>query len=168
MTVRKDLETLYSHCGSTGVLLDLLVRHVRADQNEPERHCPADEAALRLAQTDAAFAEFLTDALCLYLQRPVSHLDKAGAEFEPLLQLLAELHRPRSGPDLMAWIDRQRTLASPTGAQEKRFALAIWSLMKIFPPESKVFVEWWTERAKHHRGDWLGEHFDPKAIEAKS
>jgi mannose-6-phosphate isomerase class I len=119
---------------------------------------------MELAKNDSAFAESLNDAICLYLQRADSGLEKAETEFEPLLAMLTELKRQHSGQHLMAWIDRHRTMSHPTDAQEKRFALAIWSLMNILPPDSRLFVDWWMERVKLHRGDWLASHFDPKFL----
>lgn len=158
MTDPSTIETALARCENIRTLLAQLTRLLPAARDE----------ALRLAGKDNAFAESLNDAIGLYLQRTDSDLDKAQEEFEPMLEMLAGLKRTGSSRTLMDWLDRHRQPIQPTAAQEKRFALALWTLMQITSPDSKIFVDWWMERAKLHEGDWLGEHFDPQAMAAKS
>lgn len=164
MIASSNLESALAHCGSTPQLLDILCRQLHANHRHPDRITETRDLAMRLAKEDGAFGEYLNDAICLYLQRAESGLEKAGPEFEPLIEMLTELKRPHSVQHLMAWIDRHRTMSHPTEAQEKRFALAIWSLVTTWSSDSKLFIDWWTERVKLHRGDWLATYFDPEAL----
>jgi len=188
MNAASNLESVLAQCGSTPQLLDILCRQLRASHHATRRSPTAREVAMTMAKDDAAFAESLTDAICLYLQRDASSLDDAGPEFEPLLEMLSvlgrdhalddagpgseprpetlsELGRKQAGRSLMDWIDRERWRSRPTPEQEKRFALAIWALTQVAAVDSQTFIGWWTERAKVHAGEWPETHFKNEDIE---
>jgi hypothetical protein len=166
MTDDPTISYALAECGSTPVLLDLLCRCLVAGHERPGYDPTVRDTALAKAAEDRAFGESLNDAICLYLQRTTSGWDEAGPEFEPLLEMLAELKRPHSSRLLMDWIDRHSKLAAPTERQERRFALVVWTLMKIAPTDSDTFVAWWTSRVERHEGGWQSVHFDPMALQS--
>ena len=164
MTELRKLAFALVRCGSAHTLLELLRRHLLGDPRPADTAGSVAALACTLAAKDPAFAESLADAICVYLQREASNLEKVGLEFDPLIEILAALKLPRTGKPLMDWIDRHRWPARPAERQEQRFAKAIWALMTISPTDSRHFLDWWMERAAHHADDWAGAHFDPEAV----
>lgn len=161
MTAHSKALAAMLDAGSSGALLTLVLAYLREHRGNSVE---AGRDLMDLADAHPAFAESLTDAICLYLQREDSSFAKAGFEFDQLMIVLAHLKRDRSAPDLMRWIDRHRQTEHPTLKQETNFANAIWALMRIHPVDSRTFVRWWMERADSHPEGWLSKHFDPDAI----